>query len=37
MQYSFNKILDIPFDEAVDRVTDELKKGGFGVLTNIDV
>lgn len=37
MQYSFNKILDIPFDDAVNKVVDELKKEGFGVLTDIDV
>ncbi|MEE8329639.1 MAG: DUF302 domain-containing protein [Thermodesulfovibrionia bacterium] len=37
MQYTFNKILDISFDAAVDRVIDELKKEGFGVLTDIDV
>jgi len=37
MQYSFNKTLDISFDEAVDRVVDELKKEGFGILTDIDV
>lgn len=37
MQYSFNKTLDISFDEAVDRVIGELKKEGFGVLTDIDV
>jgi uncharacterized protein (DUF302 family) len=37
MSYYFSKVLDIPFDEAVARVTDELKKEGFGVLTEIDV
>jgi uncharacterized protein (DUF302 family) len=37
MQYSFNKILDMSFDDAVNRVIDELKKEGFGVLTDIDV
>ena len=37
MQYSFSKILDMSFDEAVNRVVDELKKEGFGVLTDIDV
>ena len=37
MQYSFNKILDISFDDAVNRAIDELKKEGFGVLTDIDV
>jgi len=37
MQYSFNKILEMSFNDAVYRVTDELKKEGFGVLTDIDV
>jgi uncharacterized protein (DUF302 family) len=37
MQYSFNKILNIPFDDAIKRVTDELNKDGFGILTDIDV
>ncbi len=37
MQYSFNKILDMSFDDAVDRTVEELKKEGFGVLTDIDV
>jgi uncharacterized protein (DUF302 family) len=37
MSYYINKIVDIPFDQAVERVTDELKKEGFGVLTQIDV
>ena len=37
MSYYFNKVLDISFEEAVNRVTEELKKEGFGVLTEIDV
>ncbi|MGB7876398.1 MAG: DUF302 domain-containing protein [Anaerolineales bacterium] len=37
MSYYFSKTLDLPFDEAVLRLTDELKKEGFGVLTEIDV
>ena len=37
MSYYFNKIVDITFDEAITKVTDELKKEGFGVLTEIDV
>ena len=37
MQYSIDKILDMCFDDAVNRVVEELKKEGFGVLTDIDV
>ena len=37
MSYYFNKVVDLSFDEAVKRVTEELKKEGFGVLTEIDV
>ena len=37
MAYYFSKTLDIPFDEAVTRVMNELKKEGFGILTDIDV
>jgi uncharacterized protein (DUF302 family) len=37
MTYYFSKTLDLSFDEALLRVTDELKKEGFGVLTEIDV
>ena len=37
MSYYFSKTLKIPFEEAIDTVTEELKKEGFGVLTTIDV
>ena len=37
MSYHFSKILEISFDDAITKVTDELKKEGFGVLTEIDV
>jgi uncharacterized protein (DUF302 family) len=37
MSYYFNKTLGISFDEALVRVTEELKKEGFGILTEIDV
>ena len=37
MAYYFSKVLDTSFDNAVQRVMDELKKEGFGILTDIDV
>lgn len=37
MTYYFNKILDIGYEEALVKVTQELQKEGFGVLTEIDV
>lgn len=38
MDYYFSKILKgKSFDEAIESVTSELKKEGFGVLTEIDV
>jgi uncharacterized protein (DUF302 family) len=37
MRYYFSKSLDSTLDAAVDRVTDELRKEGFGLLTDIDV
>jgi len=35
--YGFVKELNLPFEQAVEMVTQELKKEGFGVLTTIDV
>lgn len=35
--YYFNKTLDLPLEQAIERVTEELKKEGFGILTQIDV
>ena len=37
MSYYFNTTIDGSFDDVIEKVTDELKKEGFGVLTNIDV
>ncbi len=37
MKYGISKTLNLNYDEAVNRVIEELKKEGFGVLTTIDV
>lgn len=37
MPYYNTKIIDLHFEDAVNKVTEELKKEGFGVLTEIDV
>ena len=37
MSYYMSKTLQIGFDEAIEKVTEALKKEGFGVLTEIDV
>ena len=36
-QYVFGKAVAMPFGQAVQRITEELAKVGFGVLTDIDV
>ncbi|MFD2518969.1 DUF302 domain-containing protein [Salinimicrobium flavum] len=37
MSYYFTKTVDDNFDQAIEKVTEELKKEGFGILTEIDV
>lgn len=37
MEYGISRIVHLSFDSAVGKVTEELKKEGFGVLTTIDV
>lgn len=37
MRYSLSRTVKMSFEKAVGRVTEELKKEGFGVLTTIDV
>ena len=35
--YGFGKTVDLGFDDALERVTAELAREGFGILTEIDV
>ena len=37
MEYGITRTVDLPYEAAVQRVTEELKNQGFGVLTTIDV
>jgi uncharacterized protein (DUF302 family) len=37
MEYGFSKSVDLSFEKTIEKVTEELKKEGFGVLTSIDV
>ena len=36
-KYGFGKTVNLTFDTALQRVTEELQREGFGVLTEIDV
>ena len=36
-EFGFGKRVELGFDEAIDKVTAELKEEGFGVLSDIDV
>ena len=37
INYGFTKELDVPFEKLKERVTEDLKKEGFGILSEIDV
>jgi uncharacterized protein (DUF302 family) len=37
MEYGFSKTTDLSYEDAIEKVTGELQKEGFGVLTTIDV
>jgi len=37
MSYYFSKTVSYSFDQAIEKITEELKKEGFGILTEIDV
>src|SRR5512138_458839 len=36
-ELGFQSIVDLPYEAALEKVTEALKAEGFGVLTNIDV
>ena len=36
-EFGFGKTVDLSFDDAIETVTSELEKEGFGVLSEIDV
>jgi uncharacterized protein (DUF302 family) len=36
-RFGFGKPVDLKFDEAIEKVTEELQTEGFGVLSDIDV
>lgn len=36
-KYGFGKTVETSFDAAIEKVTQELQKEGFGILTDIDV
>ena len=37
MHYGFSKTVDLSFEDTINKVTEELKKEGFGILTTIDI
>lgn len=37
MSYYYTKILEYDFDHAIERALEELKKEGFGIISEIDV
>jgi len=37
MTYHLSKKLGVPFNEAVEMITEELRKEGFGIITTIDL
>jgi uncharacterized protein (DUF302 family) len=37
MEYGISKTVNLSYEQAIEKATEELKKEGFGVLTTIDV
>lgn len=35
--YAYSKVVSMSYEDAIDYITEELKKEGFGILTKIDV
>lgn len=36
-KYGFNKVVDLPYPEALEKIKEKLKQQGFGVLAEIDI
>ena len=36
-KYGFSRTIDVPYEEAVEKVRAALKEEGFGVLSEIDI
>lgn len=36
-KYGISKTMDVPFEEAIEKITGRLREQGFGVLTEIDM
>jgi uncharacterized protein (DUF302 family) len=37
IKYNISKTVDLPYEKTIEKITEELKKEGFGILTSIDV
>jgi uncharacterized protein (DUF302 family) len=37
LSYYFSKVVHLPFEDSLERVTEELMEEGFGILSDIDV
>lgn len=37
IDYGYGRTVDMPLDQAIDRITETLKEEGFGILSRIDV
>lgn len=37
MQYGISRTVSLSYEQAIEKITEELKKEGFGILTTIDI